>query len=66
MLLEQGLDVGLELALGAAVHIHDVARHHVDGQGLGGEHRGNLDVVAGATHVDVAKISRPSGHKRIR
>ena len=46
MLLEQGLDVGLELALGAAVHVHDVARHHVDGQGLGGEHRGNLDVVA--------------------
>ena len=55
MLLEQGLDVGLELALGAAVHVHDIGCHHIKGQGRRGEHGGHLEVDVVGSHVDVAK-----------
>lgn len=61
MLLEQGLNVCFEFTLGAAVHVHDIGCHHVEGQGRRGQHRGNLDVDVVGSHVDVAKkFSRPS------
>ena len=63
MLLEQGLDVGLELALGAAVHVHDVPVTTLMGRGWVGSIGGILTLLLVLLMLTLQKFQGQVGIK---